>query len=667
MQPMVVVSFDQAERVIDASDHFSAWVNGAIAPGNTLSSLLVETDYLQLREFLRKAVSEGYAECSFVPSAPGEESYRIYVTAIEESPGHTYFNLTALPSIRNQSLSVSEKEAYHYLRVTLDTIDQGVTIYDENLRLVAWNAVYEQMCICPAEFIRKGTFLGDVYVAIAKMGVFGEGAPEVLAHKHIDAIRTRHMVAEEELYPPTGRVIKIHRYYLPDGGICATFTDITEQKHFEERLIRQTKTDYLTGSHNRAAVLERLGDLTATDNSKPFHFLFLDLDHFKLINDSYGHHIGNQVICQVTERITRLLGKDNGDCVGRLGGDEFGVVLESAASRAEAEAFCQRLVEAISLPCEFGSHTFYVSCTVGVSAYPEHGETAEQVIQKADVAMYSAKLAGRNGYEFYDHEIDEQVLRSDRICETILQDMTEGDENFYLVFQPICGMADGRVTGVEALLRWRRQGDFGLSTDEMISIMESQGIIARTGRQICRQALEVFMKHLDDLPDDIYLSINFSSLQISQIGFAQELITMVDEYQLPSHRLVLEITESALLQATGTVGINLNTIREAGFQLAIDDFGTGFSSLSYLSDYPFTHLKIDKSFIASVTHNQRSAYLLEAIVDLSKAFEMTTIAEGVETQEQLDFLSNADCHYCQGYYFGKPLPIEQLIENNFRD
>ncbi len=289
--PIAVVVFDADENILDYSVPFNQWSINTLNIGNTLSNTLGNDTYLQIREYVRLARSGQNAECDVQLNSGDGNYYRVYTAPIKDHQLFNCFMLSAVPNYADNTKQATQKQTDRYLRVTMDTIDQGITIYNKNLELVAWNPVYERMQIFPPEFTKFGFPLKQAYKGIAKLGLFGPGDPEKLADMHIESIRTREMIAEEELYPPTGRVIKIHRYYLPDGGMCATFTDITEQKINDQKLFHQANFDPLTNIPNRYSILNQIQTNTQFgEENDSFCLLFLDLDYFKLVNDTFGHH-----------------------------------------------------------------------------------------------------------------------------------------------------------------------------------------------------------------------------------------------------------------------------------------------------------------------------------------------------------------------------------------
>ncbi len=297
-----------------------------------------------------------------------------------------------------------------------------------------------------------------------------------------------------------------------------------------------------------------------------------------------------------------------------------------------------------------------------MSIFPDHGHSKEVLIRNADTAMYFAKQEGRNRFKLYNDAIGEVFVKRTRVAEALVNELLAGGEKFYLLFQPIVDIPTQRMVAVESLLRWQDQNKYNINTEEMVAILERRGMILEVGNFVFRKSLDALVEFQKVYPDDFYISINVSPLQLAQTGFADKFIELVSSYDLSHHLINLEITESALIQDTILVKDNLFKIREAGFHLAIDDFGTGFSSLSSLREYPFSHLKIDRSFVKPLPHDIENNFLVKAVMDLSRAFAMKVVAEGIENAEQLKFLEEINCPLGQGYYFGKPKKLSELIE-----
>jgi diguanylate cyclase (GGDEF)-like protein len=417
--------------------------------------------------------------------------------------------------------------------------------------------------------------------------------------------------------------------------------------------------DSLTGLPNRILLHERLAAalLAARNVGKKVAVLFLDLDEFKVINDSLGHSVGDLLLKEVAARLQKLI-RDQ-DTVARLGGDEFLVVLAGLEAESDAKQIAERILKAVGANFVNNGLLLNVTCSIGVGLFPTHGDDTETLIKHADAAMYTAKEAGRNRIRYYEEGMDEVVVRRLNL-ENRLRVALKRQE-FYLVYQPQMDIATGCISGFEALLRWDHADLASIPTDKFIRACENSGLIIPIGewvmRTACQQARKWQQEGLPALP----IAINVSAIQFREDGFCDLIKQILNETGLAPEYLELELTEGLLLSNEDVVFGVLKEIRSMGLNLAIDDFGTGYSSLSYLRQFPVTSLKIDKSFIKKVTVNRDDASIVTAIINLGRSLNLKVIAEGVETAEQLSFLIKRRCDGYQGYYLSKPLLAEELV------
>lgn len=438
----------------------------------------------------------------------------------------------------------------------------------------------------------------------------------------------------------------------------------------QEQILPVEELDPLTRLPNRYAALKILEQEAGQQLDKQsFYLLFIDLDRFKMINDTYGHQIGDEVLIGTVQRLRLLIDEKQGDMLARIGGDEFIILLKSADNEAAADTLCQNILQTMETPFILAEHTIFTSCSIGISRFPAESSSSNELISQADTAMHHAKLENRNTFRHYTRELGASFTRRTLIANTLRHQLHNHSSPIFLMFQPIVNLENERTVAAEALLRWEKLDKYQSSVNELVSIIEEHGMIMEVGNHVIDMSMSSLHQLLDcNKNAPFYLSINASPIQVAQKGFGASFIDSFSNERLAAECISLEITESALIQDVDTVHENLTLIREAGFNLAIDDFGTGYSSLSYLEKYPFTHLKIDKSFIDHIPGNNQKTHLLDAIMDISRAFNMKVIAEGIESREQLAYLREIGCHLGQGYYFGRPEPLEQfrkrLQQNN---
>jgi len=439
--------------------------------------------------------------------------------------------------------------------------------------------------------------------------------------------------------------------------------DITSRKAAEARIQFLAHHDPLTGLHNRVSAQDRGHQVLAAarQHNEKFALLLLDLDGFKFLNDSLGHTFGDLVLMKLAERLSSCVGPQ--DTVARIGGDEFLFIIAEVRDESVITAAAARMIDAVKQELAIRGQSMRLTCSIGISVFPEHGTDLETLMQHADAAMYSAKRQRQNSYCFFSGEMQEQALERLNL-EKNLQLALDRDE-FFLLFQPQMDIASGRVIGVEALLRWN-QPELGLIPPaEFIRTAENSSLILRIGewvlRTACRQAREWLDSGLLTGP----MAINVSALQFQQKDFIPLVRRVLEETGLPPAHLEFEITEGLLLSGEERTGEALRELKEMGLKLAIDDFGTGYSSLSYLKELPVSKLKIDRSFIRGVAMDADDAAITTAIINMAHNLNLQVIAEGVENGSQFSFLQQNRCDAIQGFYFSTPLD-RQALERSLR-
>ena len=435
-------------------------------------------------------------------------------------------------------------------------------------------------------------------------------------------------------------------------------SDITERKSHEAEMAHLINHDALTGLPNRTLLNDRIAQSLAHARrvGHSVGVLFLDLDGFKFINDSYGHTLGDELLKAVAERLKRTV--RGGDSVARLGGDEFVVVLQDIAGAEAAMAVAQDILQALAQPLETDGQGLHVSTSIGVAVFPQDGHSAELLLKHADVAMYRAKDRGRNGVQRYTREMslrtDERV-RLERAMRASIE-----QERFELRYQPQVGLRSGGIVGVEALLRWNHP-EFGpVSPGSFIPLAEDTGLIIPLGEWVLHQACRQLREWRDRGHHELCMAVNVSARQFHHQDIPRLVRRAIDEHGIDPRCLELELTESALLYNADAVIETLRELKSIGVSLAMDDFGTGYSSLSYLKRFPIDTLKIDQSFTMDLPQNQDAVSIARAIIAMAQSLEMKTVAEGVETREQLNFLANSGCDAIQGFYFSPALRAAEI-------
>ncbi len=445
------------------------------------------------------------------------------------------------------------------------------------------------------------------------------------------------------------------------------FQDISARKEAESRIKHMAYHDALTNLPNRLLVMDRLKQAISLARRRE-HFgalMYLDLDHFKNINDSLGHSYGDRLLIEVTRRFQSALREE--DTIGRLGGDEFvALVPQMSSSYAEAardaQMIAEKLRESLLQPFDVLDKTLRVGLSIGVAVFPEHGVTAEDLLKKADMAMYSAKNAGRNTVRFFKSELQEALVKRLRL-ETELQ-TAKVQEQFILFFQPQVDMKTQRILGSETLLRWNHPAN-GLTTpDKFISLLEDTGMITDVGQWVLMQACErmvAMSKRIDSKDHPLRISVNVSPRQFHQQDFVQKVEQVLDLTGIAPELLDLEITEGIVIQDTEEAIEKMHALKRRGVNFSIDDFGTGYSSLSYIKRLPIDTLKIDQGFVRDCINDPNDRAIVLAIINMAKSLGFFIVAEGVENEQQLQFLQEHGCDYYQGYYFSKPVPEDDYL------
>jgi diguanylate cyclase (GGDEF)-like protein/PAS domain S-box-containing protein len=449
-----------------------------------------------------------------------------------------------------------------------------------------------------------------------------------------------------------------------DGGEVTHFVgivnDITEIIHYQQQLERQANYDGLTGLANRNLLQDRLrqGIAYAQRRSRQFALLFLDIDNFKLVNDSLGHEAGDRLIREVGLRLKGQMRED--DTVARLGGDEFVVALFDIDGEETVLTAMQRIIAEMTRPFVIGDRDLYVTCSIGVSLYPKDGEDGITLLRNADTAMYRAKEQGRNGFRYYTSDMNDRAVERLHL-ETRLRRALERDE-FSLAYLPIVDLQSGRITSVEALARWNNPVDGEVPPARFIPIAEETGLILPIGDWVLRTACAQVKAWLDAGLPPVRVAVNLSARQFGGEHLLKSISGALASSGLEPRFLELEVTESLLMQNAETVVETLRMLKAMGIGLSIDDFGIGYSSLSYLRRFPVDRLKIDKSFVQDIDADAGNALIVTAVTSLGRSLHLKIVAEGVETAAQMRFARERGCHEAQGFLLCRPRPAAEMAE-----
>jgi diguanylate cyclase (GGDEF)-like protein/PAS domain S-box-containing protein len=457
-----------------------------------------------------------------------------------------------------------------------------------------------------------------------------------------------------------GRVIQLRVTNIPmrvDGKIVGVYgicKDITEQKRAQEQIHRMAFYDSLTGLPNRSYLNKYMSELVLQDPQRNFSLIFIDLDDFKQMNDTFGHSEGDALLKLVAQCLEEV--KRRRDLVVRWAGDEFLILVHDVSSTREVKAFSLSVLEALRKPFTVSGQQFYISASIGISMYPDDGEDAETLLRSGDTALQLAKKQGKNMVEVYKPSFHRMTSRNLQVGNALRTAVANGELNLH--YQPKYNPYNGCVTGLEALLRWRSPTLGVIDPNEFIPLAEDTGMIVPIGQYVLQTACAQVKSWTDAGYGKVHVAVNISVRQIQQPDFVEMVQSVLDRTGLEASRLELEITESLLLRAEQGLSV-LTALRSVGVKISFDDFGTGYSSLRYLQDVPIQAVKIDKSFVDQIT-TERGYAIVAAIIGLAQSLQLTVVAEGVETIQQVEVLKNLKCDEIQGFYYSRPIPSEQV-------
>lgn len=520
------------------------------------------------------------------------------------------------------------------LEAALSNMVQGLCLFDADQRLVVYNSRFSEMFGVPPEGASPEEALADPAWAVLQ----GNGS-----------VRTAAFSCDL----PDGRSITVSKRPVAGGGWVATYEDTTERRHAEARVAHMARHDALTGLANRVLFRERMQHaLARAKRSGGVALLCLDLDHFKSVNDTLGHPVGDALLCEVAARLRHCTRET--DLVVRLGGDEFAIVQEGPTQLADVEALARRLVDSLAEPFEINEHQFVVGTSIGIAISDGETDDTDILLKSADLALYRAKSDGRGTWRFFEVEMD-AVAQTRRALELDLRQALAGGQ-FRLFYQPLMKASGAGINGFEALIRWCHPKRGMVNPALFIPLAEEVGLISSIGSWVLRQACADAVRW----PGQLKVAVNLSPAQFRNGMLAREVEDALLDSGLDPERLELEITENVLLQDHEAVLQTLHAIRAKGVRIAMDDFGTGYSSLSYLRRFPFDKIKIDQSFVRGLDNDDEAIAIVRAIAGLGRTLGMTVNAEGVETAEQLAALQALDCSEVQGYLFSTPKPASEV-------
>lgn len=551
--------------------------------------------------------------------------------------------------LEERTRELGEKAAL--LQATLDNMDQGLMMVGADGTIPVCNQRAMRMLDLPPDLMRSNPNIAAVRQHQIERGEFLKSDERFRKRVATDSFDQEQSVYERER--PNGDVLEVRSMPLPGGGLVRTYTDVTLRKEAERRVQHMLRHDDLTGLPNRMQLRENLCQRLAEVKRQggPVALFCLDLDQFKIINDTFGHPAGDALLQQVGARMRGTLRGE--DTLARLGGDEFAILQVGVEQPNCAGALAHRLVETVGRPFALDGREIAIGISIGIALSPGDGLDPDELLKQADLALYRAKDEGRNTFRFYEAAMDEAVQARQQL-ELDLRGAIARRE-FELHYQPVLNVALGEINGFEALLRWRHPTRGLVSPVEFIPVAEATGLIVPVGdwalRNACAEAA--------GWPRGIKVAVNVSAVQFRQ-GLVPSVTSALSESGLSPDRLEIEITESVLMNDSETVVRTLHQLRTLGVRIALDDFGTGYSALSYLRRFPFDKIKIDRSFIQDID-NPNTAAIVRAIVGLGERLGAAITAEGVETHEQFERVRAEGCTEVQGYLVSRPMPAHEIV------
>jgi diguanylate cyclase (GGDEF)-like protein len=544
------------------------------------------------------------------------------------------------------------------LSTAVNNIPQGLVLYDASARIIICNQPYVDMFGLSSDVVKPGCTMQRLIAHRQETGSF-DGDVDEFCDAIVRNVRlgkgTRQLTEA-----PGGRAIEIVNKPLAEGGWVATIEDITERTRADEKIAHMAHYDALTDLPNRVLFRERLGQaLKAIRPGEQLAVMYIDIDEFKSVNDALGHQIGDELLMAIADRLSCCLGE--ADVAARLGGDEFAVIQTAIRSQTETMQLLAAIYRAIREPMDCAGHLISTDASIGIALAPGDGLDLDQLLRNADLALYGAKSDGRRTYRFFEAGMDARAKERRSLELELRQAIADG--SFELHYQPLLHLEDGQISCCEALLRWRHPERGTISPADFIPVAEETGLINDLGHWVlntaCREAV--------NWPDHVHVAVNVSPIQFKSETLALNVATALAASGLSASRLELEITEAVLIRDDDVALEILHQLRELGVSIALDDFGTGYSSLSYLQRFPFDKIKIDRAFIKDLAATGASSTIVQAVVNIATASEMTTTAEGVETEQQRNLLRILGCTEMQGFLFSRPVSaadIRQLLASH---
>lgn len=561
-----------------------------------------------------------------------------------------------------QALTMTRKEAALAARfeeqanrfdIALNNMSHGLCMLDQNDRLQVWNERFLELLHLRRANVHVGMRIPQLVRHSIRAGNHKGRSAKQVYHDLIHSLR--HSSYDQVQTSPDGdRIIALSRRMMMGGGSVIILEDVTERKRAQERIAHLARYDELTGLANRTQFRERINVMLAPIDGREINLTIhlIDLDRFKSVNDTLGHPIGDKLLREVASRLSAIIRP--GDMITRFGGDEFVVLQIGTEQRQDAQRLARRLAKTLGEPFDIDGHRIDIGASIGIARAPIDGVDADELLKKADMALYAAKNGGGGDHCFFASEMEDAV-QARRALELDLREALDSDQ-FELHFQPLVDLRTGRVTTCEALVRWIHPVRGNVPPAVFIPIAEETGLIIALGEWVLQRACA----EAATWPHDIKVAVNLSPVQFRDRGLALHVVSALAKSNLKAQRLELEITERVLLEESDGTLAAMQQLKNLGVGISLDDFGTGYSSLNYLRQFPFQKIKIDQSFISDLGGKGEAQHIIGAVATLGAGLNKIVVAEGIETEEQMKMVRAQGCHEGQGHYFGVPMDNEAI-------
>lgn len=564
--------------------------------------------------------------------------------------------LTALMLLALEKILRAEDRAEQkakQLQLTLEHIGQGIMLVTKEREIPIINQRCAELLSLPRTIIDVPPKLDQLIECKAGDDIAEMWSENCRTADHDGAgLQDRQTSSIADFQRSDGTFIEVRKTRLPDGAFVQTFTDITKRRQAEAYITKLASEDPLTSLHNRRVFRAKMQELCEGSSRSRFAILFMDMDRFKVVNDTLGHRTGDQLLIEVAKRLQSVLAETI--VLARLGGDEFAILLPAIGSNDEVEAVAQRIIDALAEPFNIDQNIITTSISIGIAIGPDHGATADALLVAADLALYSVKVGTRGTYRIFEKRMNDDVNSRREIELELREALTNGGLDVH--YQPIVDLRNHSVTSFEALMRWPHPTKGMISPAKFIPVAEECGLIVALGHWILLEAC----REAKRWPVEMRVSVNVSPIQLAKSDIVAMVESVLAATGLEPHRLVLECTETVFMENSEKMLSTLHKLKQIGVQIALDDFGTGYSSLSYLRSFPFDTVKIDRSFVSDLSGSTCGSVIVQAIILIANSLGIKTVAEGIETEQQLQSLKLLGCDEIQGYLLGRPAPAEEI-------